>query len=355
MKILNSCPFNLKDDKIRVLWEITPRCNMNCKHCLFFQSNDKSIKEEMNTKECFKIIENLSKEEKLDSIWLSGGEPLLRNDIVSICKKISEYGIKPSISTNGILLTKTLIDDLYQSGVRYIYLSIDGANAKTHDKLRGVNGAFKKLMEVMDLLKNSRIETGASFMVTEDSIGEMEEVIKIAKEKKLSVISFYLVAQLGRGADNFKKESNNLIENLQNKIKEIKKDNNHEIRIEVFRADKWEDEEKSMLQECKGEQFFNIMYNGELGACPWLMKSEEKFSVGSILEEDFIKLEKKCKIKMEQKKLERNKKLTYCRNCTEKNDCGKGCMALQINKNMLYSGLDPICPVLQKENQKCLI
>ena len=39
MKILNSCPFNLSDDKTRILWEITPRCNMNCKHCLFYQNS----------------------------------------------------------------------------------------------------------------------------------------------------------------------------------------------------------------------------------------------------------------------------------------------------------------------------
>ena len=199
MNVLNVCPFHLEKDKIRVLWEITPYCNMYCKHCLFYENTKIEKAKELTTEEVYKIIDNLSKEKKLNAIWLSGGEPLLRKDIVDICKKISEYDIKPTISTNGILLTDKLIKDLYNAGVTYIHLSIDGGNAKTHEALRGVKGSFNlliKAMKTMDRLKNSPIKTGASFMVTEESIDEMEDVIQIAIDKNLSVISFYLVAEL---------------------------------------------------------------------------------------------------------------------------------------------------------------
>ena len=203
MKILNSCPFNLSDEKTRILWEITPRCNMNCKHCLFYQNTKKGISKELSTEEVYKIIDNVSKDKNISAIWLSGGEPLLRKDIVEVCKYISSKSIVPSLSTNGILLNDDLIDKLYYAGVNYIHLSLDGAKAYTHDSLRGVPGAYDKLMKVMDLLKESPINVGASFMVTEESVEELEEVVKIADNKKLSVLSFYLVAELGRGAKNF--------------------------------------------------------------------------------------------------------------------------------------------------------
>ena len=51
MKILNSCPFHLQNDKLRILWEVTPRCNMFCKHCLFYRSNEKGIEKEVSTDE----------------------------------------------------------------------------------------------------------------------------------------------------------------------------------------------------------------------------------------------------------------------------------------------------------------
>lgn len=356
MKILNSCPFNLKEDKIRVLWEITPRCNMNCKHCLFFGSNEKGIEEELTTNQVYKIIENVAKDKKVTAIWLSGGEPLLRKDIVSICQKITDCGMVPSLSTNGILLTENLIKQLYQAGVHYMHLSIDGANSTTHDSLRGVPGSFDTLLSKMDLLKDLPIQIGASFMVTEESVEEMEQVLEIAKEKHLSVLSFYLVAELGRGAKNFKEDKVDLSKRLREKIKKMKENDLQGLKLEVFRADGCDNEsEKYVLQECKGDHFLNITYDGKLGACPWLMKSEEGFTVGSLLENDFIELRNKCQLEMKEKLAKRREKIKFCELCSQKEECGRGCMALQINQKGVYSGLDPICPVLEKQMEADLI
>ena len=278
-----------------------------------------------------------------------GGEPLLRKDIVDICQKISEYNIKPSISTNGILLNEKLIEQLHNAGVDYIHLSIDGGIAKTHEELRGVKGSFELLMNAMDMLKTSPIKTGASFMVTEESIDEMEKVIEIAVDKDLSVMSFYLVAELGRGAENFKNQKSDLVSRLQDKIEKLQrwqKESNSNLKIEVFRADKYNDEEEAVLQECMAEQFFDITYDGKLGGCPWLMKSEQGFDVGSLLEEDFSTLKTKCQKEIKQKNEKRKEKMSLCKECSKKQECGRGCPALQISDNKLYYGLDPICPNL---------
>lgn len=281
-----------------------------------------------------------------------GGEPLLRRDIVDICKKISSKNIKPSISTNGILLTDSLIKELNDSGVDYIHLSIDGSTAKTHEALRGVKGSFGLLMNAMDRLKKSNIKAGASFMVTEDSVYEMDDVIDIAIDKDLSVISFYLVAELGRGT-NFK-SNNDLITKLQDNIEKInnKLNNiNSKLKVEVFRADRLRSNENMGLQECKAGNFLNITYDGYLGACPWLMKSEDGFVAGSLLEADFVVLKEKCQNIIRQKKEKRREKMKFCKECAQNDMCGKGCLALQIRDNSLYyNALDPICPALNKMN-----
>ena len=218
-------------------------------------------------------------------------------------------------------------------------------------------------MKTMDKLKNSPIKTGASFMVTDDSINEIEDVIKIAVDKNLNVISFYLVAELGRGANNFKNQKDILIYKLQNKIKKLekwKKETTNNLKIEVFRADSWEENDEVILQECKAEQFLNITYDGFLGGCPWLMKSDDEFNCGSLLEEDFLILKKKCQDKIKQKKEERKEKLSFCNKCSRKQECGKGCPALQIKDNKLYYALDPICPslhlnIITKNNDKQIL
>lgn len=345
MKIINSCPFNLEDGKTRILWEITPRCNMKCKHCLFFDNNKKDLKKELSTNEIFKIIDNVSKDSSVNVIWISGGEPLLRKDIVEICNYISQKGIKPSISTNGILLTKDLVEKLHKAGVDYIHLSIDGSNSVTHNRIRGIDSAFEKLMEAMDVLKNSEVKTGASFMVTEESINEIDEVLELAQEKSLSVISFYLIAELGRGNKNFRNDKKELSRRLAKKISNIDKNKYKDLRIEMFRADTYEEE--GVLQKCKGENFLNITYDGNLGACPWLMKSAYGFEEGSLLINDFAKTKEKCVKKMKELIQLREKNIDFCDKCDNKINCGKGCMALQI-KNKEYNGVDPICPQVMK-------
>ena len=242
-------------------------------------------------------------------------------------------GIKPSISTNGSLLTKQLIEELYHSGVRYIHLSIDGANSKTHDELRGVPNAFETLMEKMELLKNSPIDVGASFMVTEKSINEIDDVLEIAKNKKLSVISFYLIAELGRGKINFKENKRKLSKMLYEKISSIDRSKYPGLKIEMFRANKIDDKKDYILQECKGYNFFNITYDGKLGACPWIMKSNNAFYVGNVLNDDFLTLKNKCKSQMKQLIDERKNNIKFCMNCEKNKECGKGCVALQINEN----------------------
>ena len=269
---------------------------MNCKHCLFFQANQKGIQDELSTEEVMKIIHNVAQDDSVKAIWLSGGEPLLRDDIVAVCQEINDCGIEPSLSTNGVLLTSDLICDLWEAGVKYIHLSLDGANAETHNRLRGVPFAYEQLMKVMDLLKSSPIRTGASFMVTEESIDEVDDVVSIALEKGLSVMSFYLVAELGRGATNFAEDKHSLAKRLAEKIEKMKKRQdlrNSSLTIEVFRADQLSEGEEGVLQ---------------------------------------IK--------------ERRENISFCQECSHQSDCGKGCVALQNNENDLYLSLDPICPEL---------
>lgn len=153
----------------------------------------------------------------------------------------------------------------------------------------------------------------------------------------------------GRGAENFKNENDDLIYKLQEKVKEIKKwqrETNNNLKIEVFRADPIKENEEAGLQECMAEQFLNITYDGKLGGCPWLMKSADGFSVGSLLEKDFLLLKQKCQDEIRRKKEERKEKLSFCNECARKQDCGRGCPGLQIKNNKLYYGLDPICPNL---------
>lgn len=342
--ILETCPFHLSDNKIRLLWEITSRCNMKCKHCLYYSDSSRNTSHaDLDFGNVKRIIENISKDGRVSSIWISGGEPLVRADIVDVCSEISKYNITPSISTNGILLTKELIQQFWNAGVRYIHLSIDGSSASTHDSLRRTPGAFDKLLKGLEMLASSPITTGASFMVTEHSIGEVRGVYELAKSFGLKTLSFYTPAPLGRGKSL---NSNNfpLSQKLSDIIASIEPSN---IKIETPRIH-LKSSVDAVLPSCKGSNFLTITSTGNLGACPWLMKSPFSFYVGNLLEHSFSELVEKCQNQMQSFQENRMKTLRFCElNCPNHYRCGRGCPALSYaNSDSELYNMDPMCPLI---------
>lgn len=342
--ILETCPFHLSDNEIRVLWEITSRCNMKCKHCLYYSDSFCNTSgQDLDFVNVKSIIENIAKDGRVSSIWISGGEPLVRNDIVEVCSEISKHNITPSISTNGSLLTQNLIQQLWDAGVRYMHLSIDGSSANTHDSLRQTPGAFDKLIKGLKMLAFSQIAIGASFMVTENSIGEVRGVYELAKSFGLKTLSFYTPAPLGRGK-NLNSENLFLNKQLSDVIADIEPS---DIKIETPRI-RLESSIDAVLPSCKGPNFLTITSTGNLGACPWLMKSPFSFNVGNLLEHPFSELVEKCQNRMLSLHKSRMENMKFCKqNCPNHNRCGRGCPALSFaDSDSEFYSIDPMCPLI---------
>ncbi len=338
--MLNTCPFHIKENELRVLWEITSKCNMKCKHCLYYGNGNKPT-EDLSLEKIQFIIKQLSSLKKIDNIWISGGEPLIRKDIVQICSYISQSGMHPSISTNGLLITPEMIKELELAGVKYIHLSMDGATPKIMDKLRGYNGAYNQLIKSLGWLQTSSIKYGLSFMVTPDSVDEVCSAIKIAEQNDVQTISFYLPAPLGRARSSFNEKQEVLKKKL---IDLIESSGEHsKLHIELPRINSHADKSE-YLSSCRGIQFLTITNDGYLGACPWLMKSSNKVVAGNIMNKSINALLEKLRIKWDEMQYKRELSMQLCHSCPTKLKCGKGCPSLCINDfNSPFCGIDPEC------------
>ena len=107
------------------LWELTQRCNLTCLHCRASATPKTTEKDILVGKSIKKVIDQLAKA-KCSVLALTGGEPLLRKDIVSIVKYASKNGIKTRIQSNGLLLTTRLLEQLKKAGVFSIGIGLDG-------------------------------------------------------------------------------------------------------------------------------------------------------------------------------------------------------------------------------------
>ena len=266
--MLYSCPFNLNKPTNRVLWEITGKCNMNCKHCLYFSNNNSP--KDLSSQRIFEIIREMQEDNTINEVWLSGGEPLIREDIIGIIEAISNANMKPSISTNGYLVTQQVSKHLKECGVDYVHLSIDGVNSTVHDDFRRKRGAFEHVIKASDYLNQSMITVGATCIITNHNLIDIENIIHLALNHNIKVLSFYMVEPLGRGQIINSKLDISLMEELSAKFNELIKTYGSTLHLELFRAT---NEKSNILTECKCFNFYTITNDGKLGGCPWLMKS----------------------------------------------------------------------------------
>ena len=341
--MLLSCPFNLNRSANRVLWEVTNRCNMNCKHCLYFTPNDKSKSTDISTESAFQIIHQMQNDGSIDEVWLSGGEPLMRVDLFSIINKITECGMKPSLSTNGYLVDPCLAKKLRVSGVGYAHLSIDGINSEIHDKFRQKRGAFEHVLAAAKYLSNEGIVIGATCIITWINIDYLKQMVELALNNNIKVLSFYMVEPLGRGSVFNHKLDFPLMLRLSREYEEIYREYSDYIHLELFRSCF----RKEPLQDCKCYNFLTVTNNGMLGGCPWLMKSHNNPCMYDLKKYSFEDARVLVQNGLNDFVNKRQLYSTKCESCEWLQSCGRGCPAVSNN-----TYFDPLCEFMRLDNEQ---
>jgi radical SAM protein with 4Fe4S-binding SPASM domain len=174
---LKKCTYPPYPDTLVLM--LTKRCNLSCQFC-----NIQNTNEEMKTEDAIRVIDNVN---KLGLSWLiiTGGEPLLHQGVFDIVSYAKNLGIKTCITTNGILIGEK-IDEIYNSGLNVISISLDGLD-ETHDYLRGRPGLFEKVKSnILRLKEDRRIQSVAiNFVLTNKNIKDLESLYYWAKEKNI--------------------------------------------------------------------------------------------------------------------------------------------------------------------------
>lgn len=145
---------------------LTQRCNLRCLHCYRYtvEHNNIDYSRELSTNEVLSIFEEFTKITQESNITLSGGEPLMRSDILQLAQRAHSLGHHVALFTNGLLLNQETINKL-KPFIESIQISLDGATPMGHDALRG-SGTFKDTCRAIHLVADSGIPLDISITVT---------------------------------------------------------------------------------------------------------------------------------------------------------------------------------------------
>ena len=122
-----------------IAWELTRSCNLDCIHCRA-AARFGPYPNELTTEECFKFLDDVASFSNPIMI-MTGGEPMLRDDIWDIAKYGTKLGLRMVMAPCGFLVTEETAQKMIDSGIQRVSFSIDGATAESHDNFRRVQGA----------------------------------------------------------------------------------------------------------------------------------------------------------------------------------------------------------------------
>ncbi len=178
-----------------VAWEITKKCNLSCIHCR--GRSDISSDSGFSKKECFEIIDQI-KETGNPVVILTGGEPLLRDDIFEIARYGSLSGLKIVLATNGTLIDEKIAERIKESGIKRVSVSIDSLDEKKHDEFRNTEGAFRRALNGINILRKNGIEFQINTTVTKDNVDEIEKMIDMAVKIGAAAHHLFFLVPTGR-------------------------------------------------------------------------------------------------------------------------------------------------------------
>jgi radical SAM protein with 4Fe4S-binding SPASM domain len=190
-----------------VSWNLTYRCNLACEHCYLdaggkpeVTTENFSDRSELGTEECFKVIDQIASFAPECLTILTGGEPLLRRDILEIVKHAAARELWVVVGTNGVRITENVARRLAEAGARGLSLSLDALDPDRHDRFRRVRGAWQNTVEGAEILNR----TGLSFIVQttagSHNLDELEAIADFAYERlSAKVWNLYFLVPTGRG------------------------------------------------------------------------------------------------------------------------------------------------------------
>lgn len=329
---------------IILYWEITSKCNLNCMHC--YQGGGKNSLE-LTTAQAMDFASEIVRN-KIFWVAISGGEPLMRADIIKIISYLTKNNVCVMLSTNGTLVNEEMARKLKEAGIRSIQVSIDGATPDVHDKFRRVKGSYEKAVQAVKFFKKAGIpDVTISSVATKITFREIPKIIDLAV--RLNISRYRVINLMTEG--NAHKNISNLIMD-DNDRKELvnmvnKKAAAYNDRIKIVQEDRpvslsslnKPKKGKIVIGCAAGKTICKVDAEGNVAPCSYFTTNEMR--AGNIKEISFDKIWKKSKLFFKFRNLDH---ITgKCAKCKLLPSCGGGCRAAAYTYFRDIYAEDPTC------------
>jgi heme b synthase len=182
-----------------VFWELTARCNLKCQHCRA-EAQDSFAAGELTAEEVCAVADSI-REAADPIVVLTGGEPLVRQDFFKIADHCVKRFSRVAMATNGTLIEDAMARRIAESGIQRVSISIDGANARTHDAFRGLPGSFEAAVRGIRALRGAGVSVQINVTITCHNDHETEALLELAQDLEADAFHVFMLVPVGCGAE----------------------------------------------------------------------------------------------------------------------------------------------------------
>ena len=180
---------------IAVLWDLTSRCNLRCKHCVV--SAGPSCPDELSLEDCRRLIDEMSAF-GVSQLILSGGEPMLRPDFFDIARYAASKSLSLQVATNGTLIDEDAAEELSRIGA-FAQVSLDASSPEIHDDFRQVGGSWDRTIQGIRLLVKEKLPVTLASVVTSCNVDDIPQIYELAAELGVQTFRILPFVPSGRG------------------------------------------------------------------------------------------------------------------------------------------------------------
>ena len=297
--------------------EVTSRCNARCEHC-GSRCDGNTQGEEVSTEDIKKALKEIAEHYDPYTVYLNvtGGEPLMRQDLFDILEYAVSLGYRWGMTTNGMLINEKMLKKIEKAQMSTVSVSIDGLK-ETHECFRKVPNSFEKILKGIKMMQDSPVVkiVQVTTVVNKKNIDELEELYNLLVENGVQYWRVVNCDPIGRANDNsdilldmddFKRMFDFILEKQkEGKMKDISYGCSHFVGTEL------ETEVRSHYFYClTGLTIGSILSNGDIFVCPNVPRRPELIQ-GNIKTDSFVEV-------WENKfKPFRHEHRTSCESCTK--------------------------------------
>ncbi|MGC8646842.1 MAG: TIGR04053 family radical SAM/SPASM domain-containing protein [Thermoplasmata archaeon] len=202
---------NFSKNPLIVFYEVTRACMLSCKHCRA-NAQKKRNPLELNLQEIEKLAKDLNEfNDPKPILIITGGDPLMREDIYEILDIFNRYKFNVSISFSGTVLATPERLDKISEKVKNVAISIDGSNDKIHDSFRNVIGTFQKSMEILRYLEG-KVNLQINTTVGKHNIFDLPNILKLADNFNITTWDLFFIVPTGRATLDLSLNSSEIIQ-----------------------------------------------------------------------------------------------------------------------------------------------